>query len=137
MKLRSLLGVLCAAVLGVAVSGCAGIPPEQQKNYALIVSDIGEYGYNMEQNPNQNVAYVSYVDGSPEFPAEPEINLPPGPYKIQVGIYCGNSATCRPYPNPPFNLVVEAGKRYVLKTDGVYVSNRFASRSGEVRYQAH
>ncbi len=132
MKIRNLLSYLSVAVFAVLLVGCESIPPEQQKNYALIESRIGEYNGDMDANPNQMVAYISYIDGRPRM-SGPEVNLAPGPYRLQVGLACGNTATC--HPSRPYEIVAEAGKRYVLKPDGVYVSDRFGSRQGEVRYQ--
>lgn len=132
MKIRNLLSHLYIAVFVGLLVGCESIPPEQQKNYALIESRIGEFGGDMDANRNQMVAYISYIDGRPRI-AGSEINLPPGPYRLQVGLACGNTATC--HPSRPYEIAVEAGKRYVLKPDGVYVSDRFGSRQGEVCYQ--
>lgn len=136
MKITNLLGILTAFGLVVGIAGCGGIPKEQQKNYALVESRVSEYGSDMDSVPSSrqvNTSYISYVDGKAILPAWPSIDLAPGKYRIQLGIGCGNTATCR--PGTPYDLNLEAGKRYVLKPSGiVFVSDRFANRSQEVRY---
>ncbi len=134
MKFRKILLFVSTVLLVAGVAGCQSIPPEQQKNYALVVSQIGETGTDMDTNKNQMVAYISYIDGKPQV-AGPEVDMAPGRYRFQVGIGCGNTATCR--PGRPYDIEVEAGKRYVLKPDGVYVSDRFGPRTGEVRYETY
>lgn len=123
-------------------AGCAtsSLPPEEQKNYALIESRISDYGTDMDHNtypcpPCAQTAFISWIDGQTRGFARPAVDLPPGNYKIQVGLGCGNTVTCR--PSQPYNLKVDAGKRYVLKPNGqVYVSDRSADRSRETLYKS-
>jgi hypothetical protein len=126
----------------VMFTGCATstLPPEEQKNYALIESKISDYGTDMDHNtypcpPCAQTAFISLIDGKPRGFARPVVDLPPGNYKIQVGLGCGSTVTC--HPSSPYTLNVEAGKRYVLKPNGVvYVSNRFSDRSHETLYKS-
>lgn len=123
-------------------AGCAtsSLKPEEQKNYAFIESKISDYGTDMDHNtypcpPCASTAFISWIDGRTRGFATPVVDLPPGNYKIQVGLACGNTATC--HPSQPYNLKVEAGKRYVLKPNGqVYVSDRFSDRSHETLYRS-
>ncbi|MHB1117783.1 hypothetical protein [Sideroxydans sp.] len=130
---RKMMGLL-AGIL--ALSGCAmmgdGIPPEQLPNYGLVVSRISDHGRNMDTLPSSlrgfdNEAYVSWINGKAAFPARQMMNLLPGEYDIQVGLGCGNSATCR--PSRIYKIRVEAGKRYILTPDAIYVSDRSVPRA--------
>lgn len=137
---------MIAMVGAVALTGCAmmgdGIPPEKLGEYGLIESHIGARGSNMDTLPAamqgfETTAYISWVNGKAAFPARPTMNVLPGEYDFQVGIGCGNTATCR--PSTPYRLKVKAGLRYVLTPSGVLVSDRFVARqeAKETRYQLH
>lgn len=128
---------------GVAMfAGCAtsSLSPEEQKNYAFIESRISGYGTDMDHDtypcpPCAQTAFISWIDGRTRGFARPAVDLPPGNYKIQVGLRCESTVTC--HPSAPYNLNVEAGKRYVLKPNGVvYVSDRFSDRSHETLYKS-
>lgn len=128
------------------MAGCVTpLPPEQQKNYALVVSEVNEFGGDAERDvvpcpPCAMKAHVAWIDGKVLGQA-PGVTFSsdgteflPGAYKIQVGLRCGDTATCR--PGPAYHLNLEAGKRYVLKPNNVvYVSDRFSNRSAEVPYK--
>ena len=122
---KSLQYFLLALVAYILV-GCSSIPPEQQKNYALIQSGVAE---------GISSAPVAYINGHVQFPATSSANVLPGQYQFQLGLNCGNTATC--HPSRPYELVVEAGKMYVLLAGGtVMVSDRFNPRKNEVLYRA-
>jgi hypothetical protein len=132
VNFTSLISLLLATIVLV---GCESIPPEQLKNYGLIESRIGLHGMDMDTLPYnslESVAYITYIDGRPKS-GGPSINIAPGEYQFQVGLGCNSTVTCR--PGAPYKINVEAGKRYVLRPNGVYVSDRFSSRKGEVLYR--
>ena len=115
-------------LLGLFVlAGCAGIPPEKEGNYALIVSRISEHGWDMDSPRvramnDESSASIGWINGKVQFPARSSTNVLPGEYTFQVGLFCSDSRTCR--PGTPFKLDVKAGYRYVLTNLGVYVSDR-------------
>lgn len=119
-----------------SLAGCGSIPVEQQKNYGLIESYITDHGWDADHPPAPDgTAFISYVDGKTQMFAKSSLNMAPGPYTFQVGMNCSNSGLCR--PGKPYKINVQAGKRYVLKPDGVYVSDRFKDRTGEVPYSGN
>lgn len=135
MKYTQTIGMVVLAAMALCMGGCQSIPQAQLKNYALIASRTSDSGQYMDApgvSGMQSAAYISYVNGRPRFPPAPSIDVLPGEYVVQLGLNCGNSATCR--RGPQIDIVAEAGKRYVLTPSGVMVSDRFSSRANEVRY---
>ena len=131
MTKKWIKGLLLALTSSIVLSGCAifgdGIPEEKKGNYALIVSNTGERGENMDKVTREQAMYhtrasIGWVNGKPQFPARTSLNILPGEYEFSVGLGCSNSANCRPGPRIP--LVVKAGLRYSLSPDGVFVSDR-------------
>ena len=124
MKINKILGTAALIFSIFAIVGCQSIPPEQLKNYALIVSRVPDGG---------GVAPIASKSGSTLFPAPTTLDVLPGEYQFQLALGCSNTATCR--RGSPINLVVEAGKRYVIESGRVMVSNRFEDRKNEVPYK--
>lgn len=144
MSIKAMSVFVTMLISATVLSGCAmfsdGIPPEKLGEYALVVSRIGDRGSNMDTLPSsmqgfENTAYISWINGKTLFPASSQKNMLPGEYEFQVGLGCGNSATCR--PSRPYKITVKAGYRYVLTPEGVYVSDRNTPRSknSETLYQ--
>lgn len=129
-----LFAITHSAICPASLFGIFGdsIPAEKEGDYALVVSRIGVNGDNMDTLPNSGgyeaTAYISWVNGKAIFPAWPQKNFLPGTYDFQVGIGCGNTATC--HPSSIYHLFVRAGYRYVLTPNAVYVSDRKSPRSG-------
>ena len=124
MKINKILGAVSLIFAIFALAGCQSIPPEQLKNYALVVSRVPDGG---------GVAPIAAQNGRTLFPAPSSVDVLPGEYQFQLGLGCSNTATCR--RGSPINLVVEAGKRYAIESGRVMVSNRFEDRKNEVPYK--
>lgn len=124
MKINKILGAASLIFAIVAIAGCQSIPPEQLKNYALVVSRIPD---------GADTAPIASQNGKNLFPAKYSLDLLPGEYQFQAAIGCSNTATCR--RSSPINVVVEAGKRYVLESGRIMVSDRFTDRKNEVPYK--
>ncbi|HQS58827.1 MAG: hypothetical protein B7Y56_10405 [Gallionellales bacterium 35-53-114] len=138
-------GLVLVMLSAFALGGCAlfgdGIPDDQKGNYALIVSNIGERGEDMDQVSREQAMYhsranIGWVNGKPQFPARTSLNILPGEYEFSVGLGCSNSASCR--PSAPISIVVKAGYRYALTTRGVFVSDRMKpwKNENETPYKA-
>lgn len=78
MTKKLVKGLLLALTSSIVLGGCAmfgdGIPEEQKGNYALIVSNTGERGENMDKVTREQAMYhtrasVGWVNGKPQFPA--------------------------------------------------------------------
>lgn len=135
MSIKAVSVFLVMLIGATAMTGCAlfgeNIPPEKLGEYGLVVSATGTHGSDMDTLPAsmggfETTAYVSYINGKPILPALPAKNMLPGEYDFQVGLGCGEGH-CR--PGRVYTIDVKAGYRYVLKPDGVYVSDRNVPRS--------
>lgn len=117
MPAKYLRMIFSIVMVAFVLAGCAmlgeNIPPEKEGEYALIVSEISDGG---------STAYINWVNGKTQFPARPSTNVLPGQYTFQVGLGCGNTATCR--RSQPISVEVKGGYRYRLTLNGVYVSDR-------------
>ncbi|BBO99605.1 hypothetical protein [Sulfuriferula nivalis] len=123
---------LSASILASCQSA-QSIPQDQLKNYAVVETGTNEYGADLDTSTDKFPALVSYINGTARWVSSRTMDLLPGEYQIQLGMACGNTATC--HPGRKYDLNVEAGKRYVLKPYAVLVSDRDASRSGEIPYK--
>lgn len=132
-----LIGIITTASL--LLIGCGGetaISQAELPNYGLVISGVSDYGEDIDTDRHDDAiqAGIAYINGKVRTIATSSVNLKPGDYDIQVGLRCGDSRTCR--PGKAYKITVKAGYRYVLKPDGVYVSNRSIPRdkTKEARY---
>lgn len=128
MKNKNLYFMLSIIIGMVSISGCVSpankMPIEQRAKFALIESQIGEYGGDMDRRTENNTemtASVAWINNKLEGGGQ-EFNLAPGYYDLQVALGCGNTVTC--HASKVYSLHAKAGYRYVLKPNEILVSDR-------------
>jgi hypothetical protein len=105
---------ICAIVL----SGCASsLPPEQQKNYALLVPEERTGGL-------VNSTMISAIDGESFYSlAGGTQDVLPGKHEITIrSCFNGSSTNC---PERHYTLETKAGLAYIFQGQDILVFDRF------------
>lgn len=109
------------AIFAIIFSGCAtSIPPEQQKNYSLLIPKENTGGM-------VNSTMISKIDGESFYSlAGTSQDVLPGKHEITVtSCFNGSSANC---PERHYTLDTKAGLVYVFKGRDVEIYDRFNDR---------